>query len=629
MITCKGNQKKLILIKNNVKLSKMKRKTLKKLLFLCLIGNIGFSQKTLPLEDLSAFKPAKEDWSIVGNAVVDLNQDNVMQTQAGKGVLACIHQRGKYGMEYELFTQIEHGDIDLDFDFMIARASNSGVYLQSRYEVQLMDSWGKKNPKYGDCGGIYERWDDSKSEGSKGYEGIAPRVNVAKAPGLWQNMKISFQAPRFDASGKKISNAKFLYIILNGVMIHENVELSGVTRGAVDEKEVSMAPIRIQGDHGCVAFRNIKYKSYNQQPIEFSDLKWGVYKGQFTTVEDIEKVKPETQGNTNYLNWSVSNEENNFGVKYVGKLKISEAGKYTFTTYHGGNTQMKINGKETFKNGWLWNGSDGRQATVDLQAGEVPIELYYWKTDGWLQPSLSLYIESETLRKQPLHVASSGIVANPTPIIQVGTDVEPVILRSFMDIPDGEKTKRVTHSVSVGNQENIHYSYDLDNGSIFQIWRGKFLNTAYMWYDRGDGSSRPLGSVIQLGDTPVIMQLNSAESEWGALDASYRPKGYELDDSGNPTFKYEIYGTSISDKITPSKEGKLLKRELTSTNSLSNTYVRLASAKSITKVLDDNYLINGEYFIKVSEGTPTIRQSAGKQELIVPITSKVSYSIIW
>jgi hypothetical protein len=102
-------------------------------------------------------------------------------------------------------------------DFMLTKGSNSGIYLQGNYEVQLFDSWGKKSAKYNDNGGIYERWNDSKPEGEKGYEGYAPRFNVAKAPGLWQNIKISYQAPRFDANGKKTSNAVFLSIILNGV----------------------------------------------------------------------------------------------------------------------------------------------------------------------------------------------------------------------------------------------------------------------------------------------------------------------------------------------------------------------------------------------------------------------------
>jgi hypothetical protein len=107
-----------------------------------------------------------------------------------------------------LFTKTVYGDADLELDYMMAKGSNSGIYLQGRYEIQLLDSWGTVNPKSGDNGGIYERWDDSKPEGQQGYDGHAPRQNASRAPGLWQHIKISFQAPRFDGKGQKIAMPK-------------------------------------------------------------------------------------------------------------------------------------------------------------------------------------------------------------------------------------------------------------------------------------------------------------------------------------------------------------------------------------------------------------------------------------
>ena len=65
-------------------------------------------------------------------------------------------------------------------------------------------------------------------------------------------------ALQFDAEGKKTANAKFLKIELNGKILHENVELKGSTGGALRNKEVARGPIMFQGDHGAVAFRNLK-----------------------------------------------------------------------------------------------------------------------------------------------------------------------------------------------------------------------------------------------------------------------------------------------------------------------------------------------------------------------------------
>jgi len=72
---------------------------------------------------------------------------------------------------------------------------------------------------------------------------------------------IDFQPPRFDGAGKKIANAKFIKVELNGQTLHENVEMKGPTPSGVTGKEAAEGPIMFQGDHGPVAYRNIKIKS--------------------------------------------------------------------------------------------------------------------------------------------------------------------------------------------------------------------------------------------------------------------------------------------------------------------------------------------------------------------------------
>lgn len=226
-----------------------------------LLPAFSIAQSRMDLNNLEAFKNPAGNWSIIGNAHADLTKRNKLITSPGTGIL--LTTAGKKATD--LYTQEEFGDIDLELNYMMAAGGNSGIYLQSRYEFQLSDNWGDNQVSQQGNGGIYPRWNDSAPEGQQGYEGHAPRTNVTKAPGTWQHLKISFRAPRFDAKGNKTANAKIISAELNGVIIHENIELTGPTRGSVDSKEVAKAPLRIQGDHGTVAFKNIVITNGNKQ----------------------------------------------------------------------------------------------------------------------------------------------------------------------------------------------------------------------------------------------------------------------------------------------------------------------------------------------------------------------------
>jgi hypothetical protein len=142
---------------------------------------------------------------------------------------------------------------------MIPRRSNSGVKLMGLYEIQIFDSWGVKEPTGSDCGGIYPR-----AELTPVYhyldKGVPPRTNAARRPGEWQTLDVVFQTPRFDAQGKKTADAHFVKVVLNGTVIHQDVAVETPTGHAWHEKEVARGPLLLQGDHGPVAFRNVRVR---------------------------------------------------------------------------------------------------------------------------------------------------------------------------------------------------------------------------------------------------------------------------------------------------------------------------------------------------------------------------------
>lgn len=160
---------------------------------------------------------------------------------------------GPQGRTANFVTGEKFGDVELYLEFMVSKGSNSGVYLHGLYEIQVFDSFGSTEPPASsDCGGVYHLWIDGKGVG-----GSAPSRNVSRPPGQWQSFYIFFQAPRFDAAGKKTRNARFVRVIHNGFSIQENVEVAGPTRSHMNLPEAPVNPVMLQGDHGPVAFRNL------------------------------------------------------------------------------------------------------------------------------------------------------------------------------------------------------------------------------------------------------------------------------------------------------------------------------------------------------------------------------------
>jgi hypothetical protein len=186
----------------------------------------------------------KSKWSVVKAVKLKDAMPGQLDAEKGTGVLF----NGGDGHGVNLLTTKAHGDCELHVEFNVAKGSNSGVYFMGHYEVQILDSFGRpdKDLKYGDCGGIYNT--------------APPRTNACKAPGEWQTFDIVFRAPRFDAKGNKTANARFVKVMHNGTLIHENVEVKSPTTANMGGPERARGPLMLQGDHGPVAFRNLVLK---------------------------------------------------------------------------------------------------------------------------------------------------------------------------------------------------------------------------------------------------------------------------------------------------------------------------------------------------------------------------------
>ncbi|MDN3688646.1 3-keto-disaccharide hydrolase [Cyclobacterium jeungdonense] len=595
------------------------------LVFSFILPYPGLAQYAVSLDDLDAFEKPGKTWRVAGDAIADLSEQGRLTVSNGNGVLVNLPTEKNKGQD--LYTKESYGDLDVEVEYLVAKGSNSGIYLQGMYEIQILDSWGVKIPRAGDNGGIYERWDDSKPEGQKGYQGYAPRQNASRAPGLWQKLKVSFQAPRFDENGEKIENARMLSVELNGVIIHEDVELFGPTRGAMANQEMSRGPIRIQGDHGAVAFRNLQLTPFDNAAPELKGLTYDIYKGRFEALPDFSLLKSEKSGELESLTASISGSGDQFLIRYRGQLDIQEEGSYSFNfSFPGGAGVLSIGGEQVFRP------SGGNVAgEVSLTRGLHPLELVYSKVQDWVDPLLTAEIAGPGIR--PLLLSDRSFVGSsgPDPIL-IDPNERPV-LRSFMDLPGGY---RMTHAVSVASPDNVHYTYDMDYGNLIQIWKGEFLNATPMWYSRGDGSSRPMGTLLYLGSPAFsLAQLSSTEQAWptDTLGSGYKVNGYRvLSEEHELQFSYEVFGVAVEDKLEVVSGGKGLKRILNLGGSLENRYVRVIASEKIENLGNGLYLVGDKaYYIQLAEeiqSVPILRDSNGQKELLVPARKNMDY-VLW
>jgi hypothetical protein len=168
---------------------------------------------------------SKPEWKLLPGGIMEVHKGNIIT-------------REKFDGKFKLHVEFR---VPYMPEAKGQARGNSGVYVQGRYEVQILDSYGLES-KDDDCGAIYEV--------------AAPKVNACKAPTVWQTYDVEFQSPKCE-DGKKVE-APRITVYHNGVKIHDNLEITkDNTRAGLGGDVCTPGPIMLQ-DHGNpVQFRNI------------------------------------------------------------------------------------------------------------------------------------------------------------------------------------------------------------------------------------------------------------------------------------------------------------------------------------------------------------------------------------
>lgn len=187
---------------------------------------------------LLPFQPGvAPDMSAWNNTNWKAYEDGSMGVQPGTGANTTKAKIGDCKLHLEFYLPLMAGE------FGQGRA-NSGVYIQNRYEVQVLDSFGVLPYTAGDCGGLYDL--------------SAARVNACFPPEHWQTYDIDFRAPRFNDDGSQKEPAR-ITVRHNGMLIQDNVAVAQPTPGGTEGPGTPEDVLHLQ-DHGNrTRFRNIWY----------------------------------------------------------------------------------------------------------------------------------------------------------------------------------------------------------------------------------------------------------------------------------------------------------------------------------------------------------------------------------
>ena len=322
-----------------------------------------------------------------------------------------------------------------------------------------------------------------------------------------------------------------------------------------------------------------------------------VYAGKWKEMPDFSTLKPVLMEdfNVGIVDPAQSGQKDDFAVIWTAQFEAPEAGKYTFlfdcddfgALYIGGERIAEVKGIGPV-------GGRAKEVPVILKKGPTPFRLEYVEFAGEEIVVLGYKGPKDKDFKwlSPTKGGKAAKPAKPKVFIPIQPkDGVAAIYRNFID-------KITPRAIGIGFPNGLNLAYSADNLAAELFWNGKFMDGGHHWTDRGAGNEPPAGTnVIKLSDGQGVLLEGSAGSvvrfirvkqgnEWvfSPVNVAAEFKGYDLDKSGNPTFRSAGEGFALSDTWLPEEASG--KATLTRT-------LKVTGDKAVTIVLARDLAVSG------------------------------------
>ena len=459
------------------------------------------------------------------------------------------------------------------------------------------------------------------------------RSNAVASPGKWQDLELAYQPARGSAP------ALLVAAYLNGNLVYYQEVLGEDGPGGgplvlrLTTGTMSITDIRTSDRAG----KSSNLASNGEVELHLPLIQYAYYpiEGQPDDVTNWGTLTPSKEGYIGRFDLNAIRDlPTGYAVRFTSELDIPKAGEYTFTMFSPSSTRFYIDDQLVIDKGGRGNEFEG-EGSIQLSEGTHEVRLDHYQYGGWNRLNLA-YLNGNGEAVSFNDIPEGRAVATPPTGegLELETDDRPYLLRSFLNFPPTriyDFTEKRTHVVNVGEAEGPHYSYDLHNGSLLQMWRGDFVDVGEMWVGRGEPqTARALGSTVALDGRP---QWSGDGGGWPDTLADLRHLRYELDEAGRPTYFFDLDGSTVTDRIIP--QGGGLVRTLSNTGGDGSVYTQLASARSIRETAPGNFELQGPGLtISVEElaaGGLRILEGERTNRLVaeLPAGEHISYRIDW